>query len=207
MARAARRAEPLKPGAGYRVMLEKVPHAVGHALKGIRPGLDKTVYHGAALAGVPATIAVSSTAFADGGMLDTRFTADGEGLSPPLAWTGVPADTAEVVIIVEDADSPTPQPLVHAIAHRLPGSDGGVAEGAMSSEPPAIALGRNSFLRIGWLPADPPAGHGVHRYVFQVFALREDAWLDEHPGRGKVTEALAALAVAKGMMVGTYQRG
>ena len=89
-------------------MLEKVPAAIGHLLKGVRPGLDKTVYHDARLARVDRAIAVSSPAFADGAALPARFTADGEGVSPPLAWSGVPVGAAAVLIIVEDADSPTP---------------------------------------------------------------------------------------------------
>lgn len=187
-------------------MLEKLPSAIGHLLAGVRPGLDKTVYHDARLAAVPATIAVSSPAFADGAPLAARFTEDGAGVSPPLAWSGVPATAAAVVIVVEDADSPTPAPLVHAIVHRLPGSDGSLDEGAVSSDPPTVATGRRSFLKTGWLPCDPPSGHGPHRYVFQVFGLDAVPDFAEHPDRGDVERVLADHAVAKGVLIGTYER-
>lgn len=187
-------------------MLEKLPAAIGHLLSGVRPGLDKTLYHDARLAAVPATIAVTSPAFVDGGALPARFTDDGAGVSPPLAWRGVPAEAAAVVIVVEDADSPTPAPLVHAIVHGFAGADGSFAEGAVSSEPPSVATGRNSFLQPAWLPCDPPRGHGPHRYVFQIFALAVAPDFGEHPGRGEVAAALADHAVAKGVLVGTYER-
>jgi hypothetical protein len=187
-------------------MLEKLPAALGRALKGVRPGLDKTLYRSAELLDLPEAITVSSHAFLAGEALPQRFTADGDGLSPPLEWRGVPAEAAEVIVIVEDADSPTPQPLVHAIVHRLPGRDGGIAEGALSRDPPGAAMGRNSFLKAQWLPSDPPTGHGVHRYVFQVFALREAAGLGDHPGRGAVETALKRHAIAKGVLLSTYQR-
>lgn len=187
-------------------MLEKLPHAIGHLLQGVRPGLEKTVYHDPRLAGVQASIAVSSSAFADGDALPVRFTDDGAGTSPPLQWDGVPAGSAAVAIVVEDADSPTPAPLVHLIAYPLPGDDGQLAEGAGSTEPPAVPLGPNSFLKNAWLPSDPPPGHGGHRYVFQVFALDAAPDLGEHPGRGKIVDALIEHAVAKGVLIGTYER-
>lgn len=187
-------------------MLEKLPAVVGRALKNVRPGLDKTLYRHADLRQLPETITVSSHAFLAGEALSSRFTADGEGVSPPLEWRDVPVGAAEIIVIVEDADSPTPQPLVHAIAHRLPGRDGGLAEAALSRDPPSVATGRNSYLKAGWLPADPPTGHGVHRYIFQVYALREPAGLGDHPGRGAVEAALKQHAIAKGVLMGTYQR-
>jgi Raf kinase inhibitor-like YbhB/YbcL family protein len=187
-------------------MLENLPGAIGRALSGIRPGLEKTTIHDPRLAALPDAITLTSLGFLDGTPMPARFTADGPGVSPPLEWRGVPAGTAEVIILIEDADSPTPSPLVHAIVHRLPGRDFGIAEGMISSSPTTLALGRNSYLKTGWLPADPPKGHGVHRYVFQVFALGSAAGLADHPGRGAVVEALVKHATARGTLIGTYQR-
>ncbi len=67
-------------------MLEKIPRGVGEALSNVKAGIEKTAWH-ADLADVPATITVTSDAFADEGAIPARFTADGPGLSPPLAWT------------------------------------------------------------------------------------------------------------------------
>jgi hypothetical protein len=57
-----------------------------------------------------------------------------------------------------------------------------------------------------WLPPDPPPGHGTHRYVFQVFALRSGADLSATPGRHEVIDAIANYAVACGYLIGTYER-
>ena len=188
-------------------MLEKLPDAIGHLLKGVRPGLEKTVYHDPRLADVEAAIAVTSPAFADGGALPVRFTDDGAGVSPPLHWNGAPLSAAAVVILVEDADSPTPAPLVHLIVHGLPGGDGVLAEGAASGDAPTVATGSNSFFKNAWLPCDPPSGHGDHRYVFQVYALDAAPDLGAHPGRGAIVEEVVKHAVAKGVLIGTYGRG
>jgi Raf kinase inhibitor-like YbhB/YbcL family protein len=190
-------------------MLEKLPDFVGHALHDQRAGLDQLAFNRLPLRNGQGAIAVTSLAFVDHGPLPALYTADGEGASPPLQWTGVPASATSVVLIVEDADSPTPHPLVHAIAVALPVDDGTLRQGALNDDADAPAdarLGRNSYLQHGWLPPDPPPGHGKHRYAFQVFALSGAATLPETPGRDALMEALAKDAIASGMIVGTYER-
>ena len=190
-------------------MLENLPDFVGHALRDQRAGLDQLAFNRLPLRGGQGAITVTSLAFVDHGPLPALYTADGEGVSPPLQWTGVPASATSVVLIVEDADSPTPHPLVHAIAVALPVGEGTLRQGALDDDadaPEDSRLGRNSYLQHGWLPPDPPPGHGRHRYAFQVFALAGAAALPEAPGRDALMEALARDAIASGMIVGTYER-
>ena len=190
-------------------MLEKLPHAIGEALRGIRPGLEKTVYFGGDVAAAPETITVTSSAFAPNEPIPPRFTQDGAGISPPLAWAHLPAGAAALVLLIEDADSPTPQPLVHLIAWDLPARDGGLAEGEARSSGSGGAkhpLGKNSFMSAEYLPPDPPSGHGPHRYVVQVYALDRALNLSGIPGRGAVLDAMRGHVLAKGHLVGTYER-
>jgi Raf kinase inhibitor-like YbhB/YbcL family protein len=193
-------------------MLENLPDAIGHALRNQRAGLDHIVFNNAGLRAGMAAITVSSLAFADHAPIPARYTADGEGLSPPLAWQGVPANAVALVLIVEDADAPTPRPLVHAIVVDLPLHDGQLPEGALTSpdhEGQHMHEGRNSFLRSGWLPPDPPPGHGPHRYAFQVFALGAvgvGEAFGETPGRDALMYAVRERAIASGCLIGTYER-
>lgn len=190
-------------------MLEKLPDVIGHALHGVRAGLDEIVFNTLGLREGLSSIALTSLAFADHAPLPARYTADGEGLSPSLQWTGVPAGAASVVLLVEDADSPTPSPLVHAIVVGLPPGDGALAEGAMPSadnEGAGLHVGRNSYLQAAWLPPDPPPGHGVHRYAFQLYALRAVPVFSETPGRDEVVDALREHAMASGLLIGTCER-
>ena len=176
-------------------MLEHLPEALGHALRDRRAGLGM--------------LKVNSLAFADHAPIPERYTADGEGLSPPLEWHGVPATAATLVLVVEDADAPTSDPLVHAIVVDIPPKDGSLHEGALASpghEGEDVHAGRNSFLRAGWIPPDPPRGHGQHRYAFQLFALRAGEAFSAKPGRDEVLQAIADRGVAGGMLVGTYER-
>ena len=140
-------------------MLEHLPTAVGAALKSVRPGLEKLTLN-LHFADVPQSITVESPAFQPDSPLPVDATEDGRKVSPPLTWRGVPAGAAAIVVMIEDADSPTPAPLVHLILLGLPGRDGRLAEGELKSAGgagQAHDLGRNSFLRAEYLPPDPPS--------------------------------------------------
>ncbi|WP_375454333.1 YbhB/YbcL family Raf kinase inhibitor-like protein [uncultured Methylobacterium sp.] len=190
-------------------MLEKIPAGLGQALSGLRAGLGKTAYH-SDFADVPETLALTSAAFADGAPIPARYTADGAKTAPPLAWSGLPAGTVRIAILAEDADSPTPRPLVHLIAWNLAPTTHNLAEGALTAAGvPGFRpdLGRNSFLTDGWLPPDPPAGHGAHRYLFQVYALDRALDLPPSPGRGAVVDAMRGHVLGKGCLTGSYERG
>lgn len=191
-------------------MLEHLPAWLGKAMSGWRAGVESLAITRADLA-PPAILSLNSAAFGDMARLPERFTADGEGVSPPLFWGDPPEGTAMLALIVEDADAPTPQPLVHAIVWNLPPHRGELAEGAIVADGSGSAdagdVGRNSYLGEGWLPPDPPRGHGEHRYVFQLFAL--DARVDpagETPGRGAMLDAMAGHVLAAGVLTGTYSR-
>lgn len=189
-------------------MLEHVPQWLGGMLRNARAGAAKLAI--VALANEAPTLGLSSPAFADGGRLPDRFTADGEGISPPLRWGPPPPGTATLALLVEDADAPTPQPLVHAIVWHLPPEAGALAEGAIVADGAGSVegdVGRNSYLREGWLPPDPPTGHGEHRYVFQLFALSAGADPGETPGRAALLSAMEGRVLAAGLLVGTYSRG
>lgn len=189
-------------------MLQKLPAGVGRALASVRAGLDRVAINDERFANVESALSITSREFIDGDPLPIACTADGAGRSPALTWDAEPSGATSLVLLVEDADSPSPQPLVHAIAWDLPVFEKGLSAGSLG--PPASAspvpLGKNSFLRAGWLAPDPPPGHGAHRYVFQLFALDTMLDLGENPGRGAVLDAMAGHVVAIGFIVGTDAR-
>jgi Raf kinase inhibitor-like YbhB/YbcL family protein len=192
-------------------MLEHVPAWLGQALSGVRAGADKLAIARPELGSAFPALDLTSPAFADGARLPDRFTADGEGVSPPLTWGTAPAGTALFALLVEDADAPAPQPLVHAVVWGIAADAGRLEEGAIVGDgagSPDRDVGRNSYLREGWLPPDPPTGHGMHRYVFQLFALGADVGAPgETPGRTAIVEAMAGHVLAAGVLTATYGRG
>ncbi len=71
------------------------------------------------------TLKLSSPAFTDGGAIPQKYTCEGEDISPPLAWSGVPAGAKSLVLIVDDPDAPDPKApkmtWVHWVLYNLPG--------------------------------------------------------------------------------------
>ena len=192
-------------------MLENVPSVIGHALSAVRPGFGKTVYAREEFA-APETMSIASDAFVHEGAIPIRHTEDGAKVSPPLRFSGLPSAARSLVMIVEDADSPTPAPLVHVLAWDIPAEEGtGFQEAALDADAmpttrAGASLGKNSLLAKGWLPPDPPKGHGAHRYCFQLFALDAVPVLEDGAGRGALIEALKGHVIAKGLLIGTYER-
>lgn len=124
---------------------------------------------------------------------DGRFTAPfllngfgchGDNLSPALVWTGLPAGTRSLVLMVHDDDAPTGSGFWHWTVYDIPATAGGLARGAgkgTSRLPPGARAGVNDFQHTGATGADgnyggpcPPAGDGPHHYVFTLTALSVD---------------------------------
>jgi phosphatidylethanolamine-binding protein (PEBP) family uncharacterized protein len=189
-------------------MLQHLPTGFGRLLHNVRLNLNHLIINDPRLA-APETLSVTSAAFPDASPIPFRFTEDGDRVSPPIEWSGIPESTAAILVIIEDADSPTPKPLVHAIVIDQREGSTGLAEGEIS-EPvhmwSRFALGRNSFLRRAYLPPDPPPGHGPHRYAFQVFSLCDAPEPNSIDGRGAALDAMLGNVTAKGCLIGTYER-
>ena len=177
----------------------------GSLIRPVRPGLGATA---TARYGVR-TITLRSVAFDDHGTIPTRFTADGDGLSPPLQWSGLPEGTRSLALLVEDVDAPLPQPLVHLVLHAMPPTLNGLAEAVIAHEQARsrmFAAGRNSFGHRGWLPPSPIPGHGPHRYVFQLLALSAPFAPKRVAGRGAVRVAMRRILLGHGRLIGLYER-
>ena len=67
-------------------------------------------------------IEVSSPAFSAGDVIPKKYTGEGEDVSPPLEWTGLPAETREIALICDDPDAPTAEPFVHWVIYKIPGT-------------------------------------------------------------------------------------
>jgi Raf kinase inhibitor-like YbhB/YbcL family protein len=190
-------------------MLQNLPESVGYALINQRAGMEQVVYNLLHRERNSLRMPLSSPSFVFNGALPTRFTADGPGISPPLEWDAVPAGAGSLAMLVEDADSPTPHPLVHAIVVDLAPEILRLEEGALASpkhEGAGLEMGPNSFFQRAWLPPDPPRGHGEHRYVFQLFALMPGPSFSSAPGRREFIEVILNRTVAVGCLIGTYER-
>jgi Raf kinase inhibitor-like YbhB/YbcL family protein len=152
---------------------------------------------------------LSSPAFSHQGEIPARFTCEGQDLSPPLQWSGVPAKAKSLVLIVDDPDAPDPRApkttWVHWVLYNLPPSASGLPEGVNGEALPAGTLqGLNDWKRTGYGGPCPPVGR--HRYFHKLYAL--DAVLpDLHtPTKAVVEKAMGGHVVATAELVGTFER-
>ncbi|MBV8762035.1 MAG: YbhB/YbcL family Raf kinase inhibitor-like protein [Deltaproteobacteria bacterium] len=137
------------------------------------------------------SLAVTSTAFTNGGEIPTDFTCEGPDQQPALTWTGAPAATKAYAVIVDDPDAPA-KTWVHLVAVTSATSLGS-----------GMTYGTNDFGKAAWGGPCPPSGR--HHYHFKVYAL------DAPVGTPGVTkdDLLAQMkghVLAQGELVGTYEK-
>ncbi len=156
------------------------------------------------------TLRLTSSAFADGGPIPSKYTCEGQDISPPLAWTGVPDKTKSLVLIVDDPDAPDPKAprmtWVHWVLYDLPPSVSKLGEAAGTGGlPPGTKVGLNDWKKAQYGGPCPPIGR--HRYIHKLYAL--DIQLSElrNPTKAEVERAMKGHILAETRLTGTYQKG
>jgi Raf kinase inhibitor-like YbhB/YbcL family protein len=150
---------------------------------------------------------ITSSAFADGAAIPAKYTCEGEDLSPPLAWTGVPAGANSLVLIVDDPDAPDPKAprmtYVHWVLYDLPPDSSGLAED-VDKLPTGAQAGKNDWRRADYGGPCPPIGR--HRYFFKLYALDTKLSSLVNPTKLDVVTAMQGHVLAEAQTVGTYQK-
>jgi Raf kinase inhibitor-like YbhB/YbcL family protein len=153
------------------------------------------------------TLTISSPAFADRGEIPGKYTCEGNDRSPPLAWSGIPAGTRSLVLIVDDPDAPDPaapkMTWVHWLLYNLPPECTSLPE-AVTTLPAGTLEGINDWKRTGYGGPCPPIGQ--HRYFHKLFAL--DVVLPDlgRPPKPALEKAMSGHVLAQATLMGTYQK-
>jgi hypothetical protein len=150
-----------------------------------------------------------SSAFVHQGEIPRQYTCDGEDSSPPLAWSGVPAGTKSLALIVDDPDAPDPKApkmvYVHWVLYNIPPDASGLAEAIQRGNLPAGTLeGVNDWGRTGYGGPCPPIGR--HRYFHKLYALDKVLRDLGRPTKSQLLAVLADHILAEAQLIGTYQR-
>lgn len=189
---------------------------LGKMLRGRRAGQARLACNAPNLArsDMPA-MTVTSPDFENGATIPLVHVAKrvgGKELSPALTWSGVPECTAQLLLVVEDPDAPTPKPFVHCVALIDP-SVTSIPQGGLTpaAAPRGVHVLRPSMGGPGYLGPAPIKGHGPHRYVFQIFALGEPVAAGASGARletAKPRDVIAAASkpLARGRLDGFYER-
>ncbi|MFN7989649.1 MAG: SUMF1/EgtB/PvdO family nonheme iron enzyme [Thermoanaerobaculia bacterium] len=150
-----------------------------------------------------ASLTLESPAFATGGALPVEYTCDGAGASPPLAWSGVPAGTAELALMMTTLakDGEKWNWVLYGIpatVTALARNSTGVGTAGLTSDGPLLAY-------------SPPCsqGPGAKTYTFSLYALSSAPTLPSSasPVTGPVlTAAIEDLTLATSRLDVTYAR-
>jgi Raf kinase inhibitor-like YbhB/YbcL family protein len=155
------------------------------------------------------SLTLTSTAFKNGENIPAKYTCDGEDISPPLSWSGVPPEALSLVLVVEDPDAPDPaapqRTWAHWVLYDIPPDSKGLMEGVRSSELPAgTREGSNDWHRTGYGGPCPPIGS--HRYFFRLYALKKVLPDLGKPTRPKLLIDIKDHIIGKAELLGRYQK-
>jgi Raf kinase inhibitor-like YbhB/YbcL family protein len=145
-------------------------------------------------------IQVVSAAFTEGGKIPGKHTCDGEDVSPPLAWTGVPQGAKSLALIMDDPDAPG-KGFVHWVLFNIPATTEELPEGAEGSG----VTGTNNFGQTGYNGPCPPA-NTTHRYYFKLYALDQALELSSGATKADVEKAMQGHILSSGQLMGKYGR-
>lgn len=152
-------------------------------------------------------LTLTSSAFRSGGDIPAAHTCEGADRSPPLSWSGLPAGTKSLALIVDDPDAPDPaaprMTWVHWVLYNLPPDGAGLAEG-IAQLPAGTREGLNDWKRTGYGGPCPPIGR--HRYFHKLYAL--DALLPDlgRPDKARLEQAMQGHILAQAELIGTYRK-
>jgi Raf kinase inhibitor-like YbhB/YbcL family protein len=153
---------------------------------------------------------ITSHMFEHEGRVPVQYTCEGDDVSPPLSWSGVPEGTRSLVLIVDDPDCPDPadprMTWVHWVLYDIPPTAEGLSEGvAPSALPPGTREGINDWKRTGYGGPCPPIGR--HRYFHKLYALDTELGDLGHATKADVERAIEGHVLSEAVLVGTYQKG
>ncbi len=182
---------------------------LGKLLHGIHAGETHLLCHRDGVAQVPSTIQIDSPSLTAARDIPLQYAGPGVGdnHSPALVWSQIPADTAELVLVLEDPDAPLPRPFVHLIAYGIPPDRTDFAVGELSAAGiRGMAYGRNTFGSSGYQGPRALPGHGRHRYVFQIFALSQSLVFTRPPRLDELHALMRGKVLAQGRCDGFFEQ-
>ncbi|MCU1529911.1 MAG: hypothetical protein JWP75_3674 [Frondihabitans sp.] len=185
-----------------------MPNPLGLALRNRRAGHHTLVWARPDVA-APENFTLTSPAFDRGTPIPDRHRGHlfGPNISPALDWSEPPAETKELVLIVQDPDVPFGKAATHALTVGIDRSLHGLPDNALVNPSPVVGLahGKGALGRRGWAGPLPVRSHGPHSYVFQLFALDRRPALPDGFTLADVVQAMSGHVIGRARLDGTYE--
>lgn len=145
-----------------------------------------------------------SPVFREGGTIPSKYTCQGQDISPPLTWSDIPSGCKSFALIVEDPDASSGT-MVHWVLYNIPSEACGLREGILPHAELADKSrhGKNGIGELGYVGPCPPIG-STHRYVFKLYALYEVLELPSGATKERLLRAMKGHILAETELVGRY---
>jgi len=141
---------------------------------------------------------ISCPEFKNNATMPSRFTCEGEEVSPPLVIEGTPQNAQSLALIVDDPDAARGV-WVHWVVFDIPPRTSRIEENSVPGK-----LGMTDSGKKDYHGPCPPSG--THRYFFKVYALDIMLNLSEGTTRSRLEEAMQGHILDKAELVGLYKR-
>ncbi|RCV47531.1 YbhB/YbcL family Raf kinase inhibitor-like protein [Marinitenerispora sediminis] len=143
-------------------------------------------------------ITVTSPMIREGETIPERYTCEGEGVSPPLRWSGLPSGTESLAVLVDDTEA-SGGAQVYWVVYGLDPENPELPEGSVPQP------GHQAQNSVGAADYEPPCPEGDedHEYRFTVYALSEDVPLSDGAPLDEALGAIAARTLARGRLIAT----
>ena len=153
----------------------------------------------------PMSLSISSVAFASGQSIPAKYSCVGREVSPPLTWSGAPANAKSFALIVDDPDAPMGT-WVHWVMYNISAATNSLPEampaGGQLSD--GSLQGKNSSGNLGYNGPCPPSG--THRYFFKLYALDTLLNLSSGSSKDQLLKAMDSHILAQGELMGTFSK-
>lgn len=143
---------------------------------------------------------LKSPAFLDQGQISSKYTCDGEDISPPLEWSNIPESARSLVLIVDDPDAPKGE-WVHWLIWNIPVQINQISEGSV---PFQAVQGKTDFNQNKYGGPCPPSG--THRYQFKLYALDGQLNLNANARKKDLEKAMQGHILDEALLVSLYKR-
>ena len=150
-------------------------------------------------------IKITSSVFEEGGMIPSKYTCDGDDISPPLQWETVPDGTKSIALISDDPDAPMGT-WVHWVTYNFPPGITELPENMPDDEtlPDGTRQGLTDFGKTGYGGPCPPSG--THRYYFKIYALDKKIDVAIVLDKAELLIQMQGHVIAQGQLMGKYKR-
>jgi Raf kinase inhibitor-like YbhB/YbcL family protein len=156
---------------------------------------------------------LSTTAFADGGVVPIKYSqaAEAGAVSPKLTWANAPDGTVSFAVLATDPDG-APAKSAHAVLHwmifNIPGTAAELPEGVATQPklPDGSEQGINTGKKFGYMGMGAPAPGPYHHYTFVLYALDTKLGLEPEASQADVEKAMDGHVLMKAVVVGLFHR-